>query len=633
MRSSEALPEILRTIAEALDHILALKAVAIFSDESGDLYHWIGNRDTALRLCEWIDARTVVREAEGRIEDIATSEGDMADVRFVAAYPVLTSQGPETLVIAIAGTNGGQRDAAWAMLQMLVREAAGELLVRNNAPSIYAALEDTPVGISVASMLVADAPLVYVNPGFERITGYTRAEVTGHNCRFLQEKHANKRQRRIIRDAMAAGQGCMVEIENVRKDGRSFTSRLTLRPVYTGDRRPSYYLGFQEDISALRQAEHAKQAILDASPVALLVVDNTGAILRANAYAEHLLGYESGALSGCAVETLIPAPMRDRHVSLRAGFHQSPSRREMGPDRELQALRKDGTEFPIEVGLAPYQDGETTCVVAAIIDITERKKLESSQREAAQEAARGKRSQASLFANVSHEFKTPLNAIIGFSHILKTKPPGSQHGPREIDYAKDINESAQILLGTINQLLKSAKIAAQKWEITADYLDVAELLHQEVQRFTPFAQEKKLDLRVKIAAIMPFLWADERSLQEMLAQILSNAIKFTPAGGRIDVEARILSESEVSICVTDTGSGMDEDKKRRALEPFDQVEDVYTRHEGGLGLGLLIVDSLVQLHQGRLEIDSDKDSGTTLRIVLPADRSRTNAVAGYSLTS
>lgn len=626
MKSSEALPEILLTIAEGLDHILALKAVAIFSDESDDLYHWIGNRDTALRLCERIDARTLVREAEGTIEDITESEGDMAEVRFVAAYPVLTPQGPESLVIAIAGTNGGQRDAAWAMLQMLAREATSELLVRFNAPSIHAALEDTPVGVSVASMLVADTPLVYVNSGFERLTGYTRAEVTGRNCRFLQGKPANKRQRRIIRDAMAAGQGCTVEIENVRKDGRPFTNRLTLRPVYTGDARPSYYIGFQSDISALRQAERAKEAMLDASPVALLVVDRTGAILRANAHAEDLLGYTSGALTGCAVETLIPTPMRERHAALRGGFYQSPSRREMGPDRELQALRKDGTEFPIEVGLAPYKDGEDTCVVAAIVDITERKKLESSQREAAQEAARAKRAQASLFANVSHELKTPLNAIIGFSHILKTKPPGSQFEHREIDYAKDINESGQILLGAIEQLLKSAKITAGKWEITPDCLDVAELLHQAVQRITPSAQEKKLDLRVKSAAALPFLWADERSLREMLAQILSNATKFTAAGG-IDIDARVLGDGEVCICVTDTGPGMEEDEKRRALEPFDQVEDAYTRHEDGLGLGLSIVDSLVQSHQGRLEIDSDKDRGTTVRIVMPADRARTNAAA------
>ncbi len=626
MESSKTVPEILLTIAEGLSHTFALKAIAILSDQNNDLYHWIGNRDTALRLRERVDACALVREAEGTIETIGATDVDLADVRFVAVYPVLTPKGPENFIIAIAGIDSRERDAAWALLQTLAREAASELLVQINAPSIHAVLQDTPVGVSIASMLVADTPLVYVNPGFERLTGYARAEVTGRNCRFLQKGDANKRQRRIVRDALAAGQGCTVELENFRKDGRRFVNRLNLRPVYAGHTQPSYYIGFQTDVTALRQAERAKEAILDASPVALLAVDRNGSILRANSHAEKLFGYAGGALNGCSVEMLIPPPMREGHAELRAGFHRSPGSREMGPGRELRGLREDGTQFPIEVGLAPYSDGDETFVVAAIVDVTHRNELEASLRKAKEEAERARLVQASFFANVSHELKTPLNAIIGFSDILKTKLPGTVIGHNELDYAKDINESGQLLLRSIEQLLLSAKISAREFEIDPNLLDVARLLRQAVQQITLSSEKKKLDLRVEIQPDLPFLWADERSFREMLAQILSNATKFISAGGRIDVEARAMGNSNICICVTDTGPGMDDDEKRRALEPFGQVEDIYTRREGGgLGLGLSVVDSLVRLHQGRLEIDTEKGRGTTVRIVMPTHRVRESA--------
>ncbi len=589
------------------------------SHPDNELLHWIGDKETAEQLCERIDSHELVQEPHGELETL-TATDDFPGTAYVAAYPVMTPRGPADFVVAVAGSDGEEHDAAWSLLQALAREATSELLVQVNAPSIHAALDDAPAGVSIAAMHLADTPLVYVNPGFERLTGYTRGEAIGRNCRFLQTGLGNAPERRIIRDALATGQGCTVEIENVRKDGRRFINLLKLRPVYTGEPWPSYYIGFQNDITAQREAEKARDSIIDAAPVGMLVADPDGLIRRINRHLEEMFGYHTGELVGQPVETLIPQSLRARHAELRAAFQESPAKREMGPDRELQALRKDGTEFPVAVGLNHHRERGETRIIAAVTDISERKRLEDSLREKKEEAERANRVQADFFANVTHELKTPLNAIIGFSDIFKTKPSDSRITPKELDYAKDINESAQHLLELIEHILQSAKLTAGKWAINPHRLNLAEIVRYAVRQIEGYAGGKNLDIRVDVQPGLPFLLADERSLRQVLINLLSNAVKYTPNDGRIEVGAWVSGEREIVIAVADTGVGMDEAEKRRALEAFGQAESGYTRHEGGTGLGLSIVQSLVDLHQGQLEIDTKKGHGTTVRVVMPAER-------------
>jgi len=617
-------PEILLTIMEGLANAIATEAVAVLSHPENELRHWIGDKSVARGLGTRIDSRALVEEPYGTLETLAAAD-DVPGTAYVAAYPVMTPRGPADSVVAVAGADERERDAAWSLLQALAREAASELLVQVNAPSLHAALDDAPAGVSIAVTHLADTPLIYVNPAFERLTGYTRGEVIGRNCRFLQSGLANAPERRIIRDALATGQGCTVEIENIRKDGRRFINLLKLRPVYTGQAWPAYYIGFQSDITAQREAEQAKDSIIDAAPVGMLVADPDGLIRRINRHLEGMFGYHKDELVGQSVETLIPESLRAQHRELRAAFQQSPTKREMAPDRELHARRKDGTEFPVEVGLNHHQERGETRIIAAITDISDRKALEDNLREKKEEAERANRAQAAFFANVSHELKTPLNAIIGFSEILKTKPSESASTSKELDYAKDINESAQHLLHLIEHILQSAKLNAGKWAINPHRLNVAELVRYAARQIEGHAEEKNLELHIDVQPGLPFLWADERSLRQVLINLLSNATKYTPAGGRIEVGARVSGEGEIRISVTDTGCGMDEDEKRRALEAFGRAEATYTRGEGGTGLGLSIVKSLVEHHQGRLEIDTEKDRGTAVHVTMPAERTCADA--------
>ncbi|WP_366658541.1 PAS domain S-box protein [Fodinicurvata sp. EGI_FJ10296] len=616
------IPDLVLMIVEGLDKALICRSIVVLSHPKNKMDHWIGDRDVALRVCQRIDADFLIRDSRGTIETVEPIDAAMGDVRYIAAYPVISPLGPESFVVAVAGTDGMQRDSAWALLRALALEVTSELMIQVNAPSIHAVLDDAPVGVSIVSMMAADAPLIYVNRGFERMTGYSRAEVTGRNCRFLQGNFENEPQRRVIREAQAVGQACTVELQNVRKDGREFTNLLKLRPVYNaGDAKPSFYIGFQTDISAQRQAERAREAIIDAAPIAMLVVDVNGVIQRVNAQLETLFGYAGETLIGRSVEMLIPANLHSRHQELREAFQRSPSKRQMGPDRAVRALRHNGTEFPVEIGLSYYTDEDQAYVIAAINDISQRKALEDNLREKKEEAELANQAQAAFFANVSHELRTPLNAIIGFSDILKTN---TAIGEKEREYLKDINESAWHLFEVIDHILHSAKLSAGKWKINPHRLNVAQIVRYAIRQIELYAQKKRLALQVAIQPDMPDLWADERSLRQVLTNLITNATKYTPADGRIDVAARLGSNAKICIEIADTGPGMDRNEKRRALEPFGSAEDSYTRREGGIGLGLPIANALVHLHQGRLEIDTEKGRGTIVRIIMPADRTCAN---------
>ena len=390
MDMKSSVPEILQTVADALEQTLDTVAVAVVSAAENDLRYYNGHHGIAEKLCERIESAALIEGGQGTPEaDIDLV--DLPNTAYVAAYPVMALRGATDFVVAIAGRDDREQDTAWALLQALAREATSELLVEMNAPSIHAAIEDVPVGISIASMQVADAPLVYVNAGFERLTGYTSCEVIGRNCRFLQCDLSNAPERRVLREALAEGQGCTVEMENVRKDGQHFINRLKLRPVYTGTARPSHYIGFQNDITAQREAEKASESIIGAAPVAMLIADSGGFIRRANHHVESIFRAPADDLMGESVDMLVPESQRGRHRDLRAAFQAAPTKRPMGPGRELYGLRKDGTEFPIEVGLSHYQERGETRIIAAIADITERKQLHDSLRAKKDEAERARR--------------------------------------------------------------------------------------------------------------------------------------------------------------------------------------------------------------------------------------------------
>jgi signal transduction histidine kinase len=233
-------------------------------------------------------------------------------------------------------------------------------------------------------------------------------------------------------------------------------------------------------------------------------------------------------------------------------------------------------------------------------------------------AERASQAKSEFLAMMSHELRTPLNAIIGFSELQQRELLGPLGHPRYAEYADDINASGRHLLGLINTILDLSKAEAGKLEIRPEPLHLGEVVDEVVRLVRNIAATKRLELLIEIPEPPPTCFADEQALKQILLNLLSNAMKFTPEGGAITLRAESVGANGVTLSVRDTGMGMREEEIPQFLKPFEQADSAYARTNGGTGLGLPMVDALVRLHGGSLHIKSALGRGTTVSIRLPA---------------
>ena len=236
------------------------------------------------------------------------------------------------------------------------------------------------------------------------------------------------------------------------------------------------------------------------------------------------------------------------------------------------------------------------------------------------EAVRANKSKSEFLATMSHELRTPLNAIIGFSDIIKRELFGSLENERYADYAKDIHSSGSHLLSIINDILDLAKAESGKLQLNEHEFDLTETLEACVRMCSGRADAGKIEMiffggQSEIRAI-----ADERLLLQIVANLVTNAIKFTPEGGTVRIYVSANQQKGIVIKVTDTGIGIAPENVDRVLRPFEQVETSYARKHGGSGLGLPYAKRLTELHGGELTIESELGKGTSVSVALPAFR-------------
>lgn len=253
-------------------------------------------------------------------------------------------------------------------------------------------------------------------------------------------------------------------------------------------------------------------------------------------------------------------------------------------------------------------------------DVTELRARETALLEAKNAAEEANRTKSEFLAQMSHELRTPLNAILGFSEIMQREALGPIGTPQYRDYVNDIATSAAHLSQMINDVLDVAKLEAGKFQIYEDVVRPSELVARALRIVRPRADDGGVTLRDGEPAETVSLIADSQKLLQILLNLLSNAIKFTPAGGRVALRASIDGDGAYRLSVSDTGIGMSAEDQQIALAPFGQVDSSLARRYEGTGLGLPLSKALVELHGGRLEIDSAPDAGTTVHVVLPAER-------------
>jgi two-component system cell cycle sensor histidine kinase PleC len=253
------------------------------------------------------------------------------------------------------------------------------------------------------------------------------------------------------------------------------------------------------------------------------------------------------------------------------------------------------------------------------VELRHRQMLEKKYRLAAEEAEIANRAKSEFLANMSHDLRTPLNGILGFSEALAGGYFGPM-SPRQSEYVRDIHASGHHLLQLINEVLDMAKLDAGRMTLSEEVVDVARVIDDSVRLVRHRAQASGIALAVEPTPAAMQLRADELRLKQILLNLASNAVKFTPAQGRVTIRAGYHRDGAPFIEVADTGIGMRQADVAVALTPFAQVENFMTRKHEGTGLGLPIVSALVELHGGRLLIGSKPGAGTTVTVVFPRER-------------
>jgi len=278
---------------------------------------------------------------------------------------------------------------------------------------------------------------------------------------------------------------------------------------------------------------------------------------------------------------------------------------------EIRLRRRDGSYVWAEFRCRPAQDGD---IVAVTRDISERKLQEQALVEARDAALGASRAKSTFLANMSHELRTPLNAIIGFSEMMNREMFGPI-GPRYQEYSRLIHESGTHLLDLINSVLDMSKIEAGKFQLNEELFDLEETAQSAVRFLKIPAERAGVALKLSIAPNARLMFADRRAVKQILVNLLSNGVKYTPPGGEVKVSARIAQGME--IVVSDSGTGISKADLERLGRPFEQVENAQTRAKEGTGLGLALVKSLALMHGGEAVLDSALGEGTTVTVRLP----------------
>lgn len=502
-----------------------------------------------------------------------------------------------------------------------------------------ALFEQGAVGMAICNL---QGRFIEANPAFRSITGFSRAELLQYSCREITHPEDlacdQSHLERLLRGESST---YTTEKRYIRKNGEPVWVQLTVSLLTDRHDRPVAYVSIVEDISlrklALRTLQESEQrfsTLANAARDAIIMMDDQGLISYWNPAARDIFGYEADEVLGSDLHALL-APRRYHPTATAAvlAWSRSGCGDAIGRQSELVGQRKNGEEFHIELSLSSVPLQGRWIAIGILRDITLRKRTEEQLEQARYAAETANRAKTVFLANVSHELRSPLNAIIGFTELLHDDVDDSLT-PQQKEYAGIVLQSSRHLLAIISQILDLSKIEAGEMTLNPEPLSPLEPITLAMTMVTARYQKKQIQLTEEHcpAVSRTMIRCDEVKLRQIMLNLLSNACKFTPEGGTVTVGSRLVERNDISgylplatgsgqrfveIWVRDSGIGIREEDMPLLFLEFSQLDTTATRKHEGTGLGLALTKRLVEMHGGRIKATSSFGAGSCFSFILP----------------
>jgi PAS domain S-box-containing protein len=461
----------------------------------------------------------------------------------------------------------------------------------------------------------ADARITGWNHGAERMFGHTHAEVTGRGFDLIvPEAHADQyraavqqaRDGDIIRDLDAFYRS---------KGGELLHVMVVIAPMRGVDGTIAGFTHIVRDVTQRDYAERAARrlaAIVESSDDAIVSKDPTGIVTSWNRAAETMFGYTASEMIGQSIRRLIPADRQREEDTVLEHIRRG----ERVNHFETLRRRKDGTLVPISLTVSPIHDNKGRVVGASKIarDVTDQKRAENERARLYAEVQEAGRLKDEFLATLSHELRTPLNAILGYARMIRL---GLVNGDKLTRAVETVERNASSLNQIVEDILDVSRIISGKLRLHVTPVDLAVVVHDAIEAVIPAATAKDVRIEQQLDPDTGRIAGDPERIQQVIWNLMSNAVKFTPRGGLVRVHL-VRADTNVHITVADTGIGIPKEFLPYIFERFSQEDAGTTRERGGLGLGLAIARHLVEMHGGTIQAQSGGvGAGTTFTVSIP----------------